>query len=223
MDESFVSPPLFNILCVSLGAALFFAPYIWLRHHASHPERSREGLGYSVFKTAMAVFFAVTVLSFLNGVSVGKGILWPEAVLASILMVGAFIHHRVQGRPWRNAPKKLSLFLLRRVVTILGLMVLTAIIVAVLMYVFTGVNMILSAGVFQPVREATFLIGVLWIGALYWLYQRNSEFLALKFHHLLWPLVLGLLILMAPMALQNFVNSEQFQDSLHKSRPLQRV
>ena len=223
MGEPFISPPLLNVLCMCLGAAIFFAPYIWLWRILKNPDRDNGALGYSVFKMAVAALFSVTVLSFLNGLSIGAGLLWPEIVLSCFLMTGAFIHYRIRGLPLSSAPKKLAMFLLRTILAVLGLMIITAFVVQTLMLGFVILNVNLNLTFFQPVRDATFITGALWIGGLYWICGRQEGAASLRFHQLLWPLALGLFILMIPMLVQNFVNSEEFQNSRHKPPPLHKV
>ncbi len=222
--ESFASPPLLNILCLSLGAAIFFTPHIWLCRQLKNSGGQNGTLADSVFKTAMATLFAVTVLSFLNGLSIDAGLFWPEIVMACLMMTGAFIYHcYIQKRSFRNAPKKLALFLLRTVLTVLALVAATTFLIQTFMLGFAVLNVNFNGTFFQPVRDATFITGALWIGALYWLCERQGGSGAVKFHQLLWPLALGLLIIMIPMLAQNFVNSEEFQDSRHKPPPLHKV
>jgi len=223
MIESFSSPPLFNILCVCLGAGVFFSPHIWLIKKIRSKVSYDDPLGTGVFKTAMATLFGVTLLSFLNGFSVGAGVLWPEFVLLCVLLIGALVYHAIRGSDLRTAPQKLGVFLFFTILKVLGFMFVAWIAIQSLMLLFLWLNTVLPLAVFQPVREATFLIGALWIGLLYWLYKRKAAAVELKFHYLFWPLVLGLLILMLPMLLQNFVNSEDFQDSLKRPPSLQKV
>ena len=47
MEEAFVSPPLLNILCMCLGAAIFFSPHVWLYRVLKHPEGENGSLQYN--------------------------------------------------------------------------------------------------------------------------------------------------------------------------------
>jgi hypothetical protein len=223
MNELYAGAPLLNVLCAFLGAAVFFSPHFWLLSLSKHEAPREGGLGVFTFKTAMAAFFAVALVSFLNGFWEGAGVLWPELAALCALAGGAFVYHCAGKRQARAFLKNTGGFLVLTVFKVLGFAVVTVLFVAGLMLCFAALNAVLPSSVFQPVREATFLSGALWIGVLYRLHVRAGERHELAFHHTLWPLAVGLLVLMFPMLFQNLVTSEKFQESLNRPPSLQKV
>ena len=206
IEGAFITPPLFTMLCVFLGAAIFFAPYSWL------PRRSysSSSLGLYVFKSAMHAFFGVALFSCLYGVHSGRGLLWPEVSVLLILLLGGFIYTKIGGHSAKDIPLRLiNVFLVSNALTV-SFILLSGGLVIVLMS-------------FLSLEYAVFSAGVVLVGVLYWLYGRYNPQGDLQFHNVLWPLALGLLLFMGPLLVQEIANSEKFQESLHAPPRLQKA
>ena len=206
IENSFVTPPLFTILCVFLGAAIFFAPYSWLFKRTS----SSISLGVYVFTTAMYAFFGVALFSCLHGVYDGRGLLWPEIFVLLILGAGGFLYAKITGQAPKDIPARLiHAFFVNNALAV-GFILLSGGLIMLLLF-------------FLPLEHAVFSTGVVFIGALYWLYGRYNASEDIQFHQILWPLVLGLLLFMGPLLVQEIANSEEFQKSLHAAPRLQKA
>ena len=220
VEGAFITPPLFSVLCVALGAAVLTSPYLWFYRCGRNKAVLEQSFGVFVFGCMMSVLFSVALYSFLNGLVMHSGLLWPELCCMLLLALGAFVYFRVQGMVFQEIP-----------VRVLRLWFLSNLQVAGLgaaVFVF-GLSLILAVSFvfsYAAVGEVTFLVGVLLIGGLYMLHARLRRLYPdqrLKFHQILWPLALGIFLLMVPMLVQNFVNSEKFQQSLHAPPRLQRI
>ena len=220
MGESFILPPLFIVLCAALGAAFFFSPHIFLFQRRRAPSTS-VSLRQVVANNGLAVFFVITALSFLHGVFVGGELLWFElSLLCFMCLIGALYARQSAVTVFvlgRGAVKRFVLIAFLSILSVAGFFALLK------MFILLNAN----TGLFfiNPIRETVFVTGGAWIYALYRLYDPAGlgDEEGARFHTLLWPLLFGLLIIMAPLIVHKVVTSEEFQKSLHAPRPLPRI
>lgn len=218
-------PPMLIMLCAAMGAAAFFAPHLWLWQRV----RGQRGefLGFRVFALMMGALFSVSLFSLIRGFYDGLGVLPLEAFVVFALSAGAFVYLGAQGygpgvcilraaRGWLMMNMQLAV-----------LMLVTIVLVQAVMVGLFFLNARLETAVFNPVREAAFTGGVFWLVALYGLFRAvraaDQPDPAFKFHHVLWPLALGLFLLMIPMLVQHLAVSEKFYDMMHRPPRLQKA
>ena len=215
MSEEFASPALLSILCVLMGAAVFFAPHVWLLERLRNSAVQSVSLGRAVMGAAMAALFTAALFSQIYALIDGHGVLWPEVFVLAALAIGSFILGRLRGMGLSRLFVKVPLAWFVINLKVFVFMLATAVIIGL----FTAVNI--------PVRESVFVTGAVWIAALYKLHvsvqRQNSGKEKEAFHRLLWPLVLGLLFWMLPLLLNELIHSEGFPEMLHRSPPLQRA
>lgn len=227
IEESFNLPPLFILICMGLGLAVFFAPHVWLLRLIRAGDQILPSLGQQAFAMAMSVFFTVAVLSLLWVQFEGQGSSVIEIFVIVALYGGAHIQAHCAGTEPLRIPLKIIWGWFSKNLQVMLMALAGFALIQGLLLVFAFANIQSGDILFAPVREATFFTGVFWIGMLYFLYKLAQKRGVLPegtvFHRLLWPLVLGLFLIMLPLLVQEVATSDSFRVMMDAPRPLQKV
>jgi len=211
MDDVFVTPPLLTVLCVLIGSASFFAPYLWVFRVVKRG-RVDVSLSFVVAVHITSVVLSVSVLSFLHGLYSGVW-LWFEAGVVLCFVLGCLIYRCVKGDFGLRSLLRMVRAWLVVNFCVLGCLIVSLMIMALLFSVFDWLNVQAGVLFLNPLRDATLVTGVVLIAALFAVFSYICRHISIEFsfHHVLWPLVLGLFFLMGPLLIQNIMNSEEFR------------
>lgn len=227
IEEGFLVPPLFILMSMGLGVAVFFAPHTWVLSFLRSKQNSEIMLGQHTFSMAMSVFFTVALFSVIRVRYGGEGSYALEAFVLFALYGGAHIQAYFQGIEQKKIPVRIASAWFSRNLKVMLFSLAGFIVIQVFVLLFAFVNMQSGQILLNPVREATFVSGVFWIGLLFLMFERASRKGVIpegvKFHNVLWPLVVGLFLMMLPLLVQEIATSEKFREMMEAPARLHKV
>ena len=227
IEEGFSVPPLFILMSMGLGAAVFFSPHIWVLSSLRSKLKPETALGRHTFAMAMSVFFTVALFSVVRVHYSGEGRYVLEAFVLFALYGGAHVLAYFQGIEQKKIPIKVVSAWFGRNLSVMLFSLAGFVVIQVFVLAFAFVNMQTGQILLNPVREATFVSGVLWIGLLFWMFERANRRGVIpenvKFHNILWPLVVGLFLMMLPLLVQEVATSEKFHEMMEAPARLHKV
>ncbi len=230
---TFYAPALFVLFFVMAAMALVIAPIFWIYKSCSaHPpahDPQREVIVFQLRNLAGMLFLSL-LANLWRAASGDAGPLdfLPEAALLGLIVWRFLVHTRGQGdAPARQVRREALRTALLFVMCVAGWAVTFA----------AGFSIYLISLAFQPgdgqsaATAAGFLTGGLWIGtvaaAFFYFKARAPDpaeaMKGYKVHDLLWPVMLAFVALLAPLVVQDFGNSKDFQEMMHSKRPPKRI
>lgn len=230
---TFYAPALFVAFFVMAAMALVIAPISWIYKSCSaHPpahDPQREVIVFQLRNLAGMLFLSLAVNLWRAATgAAGPMDFLPEAALLGLMIWRFLVHTRGQeGRPqsrlWRESA---------RIALQFGLCVIGWVVTFAAGFSIYLVSLAVQPGDGQAAATAAgFLTGLLWIGtvaaAFFYFKARAPDpaeaMKGYKVHDLLWPVMLAFVALLAPLIVQDFGNSKDFQEMMHSKRPPKRI
>ncbi len=205
MDNFQFVPPLFVLLCFGLGATMFVSPFLWL--YQLNKGHTAGALANDTMLNAVRMLFLISLGSAIYNFTNPEANIIGEIVILALMVVSLSVYSVAQKRKvikvyigaCANTLFIMVFTLLFMLVTVLfGLMLTKAMFVVntMVMPIFT-----------DPLRNAVFLTGFVWIVSLFLLsrsYRKKfpDEDKPVQFHNVLWPLALALLLVLLPLVVE---------------------
>lgn len=205
MDEFQFVPPLFVLLCFGLGATMFVSPFLWL--YQINKGHTAGTLANDTALNAVRMLFLISFGSAIYNFTNPEANIIGEIVILALMVVFLSIYSLARKRKLlkvyigecANTLFIMVFTLLFMLVTVLfGLMLTKA-----MFLVNTMVMLIFT----DPLRNAVFITGFIWIVSLFWLsrsYRKKfpDEDKPVQFHNVLWPLAVALLLVLLPLVVE---------------------
>lgn len=225
MDEgaAFTAPIILHVLCYFGGMAVFLSTIFWLARKAyGYPViyslREIVGIWFLRMLTGCALFS----LGYMVLIGAQEAYILPE--LSILFLVFALYLLSVKERPmnWRRVfMADLPREVLKIIYVFLFCVMAWVISLVFGWLVFNGINF-LGGPLWLPI----FMIGVVWNVPPLLLYLRasaSSRLDGLKFHQILWPILLAYILLMFPEITEHVANNPKVHEILNPGTPIVRV
>ena len=214
MDEFQFVPPLFVLLFFGLGATMFVSPYFWLYQYGKG--QTEASLSSDTMMNAARMLFVISLGSAIYNVTD------PEAsILGEIMiMVALIVYLSVYNLARKN--KLLHVFASECANTAFTLivtclfMLMTFVFSIMLIKAMVVVNIMVAPIFGDPIQFTVLITGVVWISSLYMLSRfaskkHEEEVKTVQFHNVLWPLAIGLLLVMTPLVVEQMSRDGKFE------------
>ncbi len=205
MDEFQFVPPLFVLLFFGLGATMFASPYLWL--YQVNRGQTDTTLSSDTMMNAARMLFVISIGSAIYNLLRPEANIMGEVILLTALVVYLTVYNLARKKKiWLVYATEFADTLFIFLVTCL-FMVLTIVFAFMITKAMVVFNEQVAFLFDDPLRNAVFITGVIWIGSLF-LLARNAGKKAeeddrrVQFHNVLWPLAIGLLLVMTPLVVE---------------------
>lgn len=238
LQSTFTIPPVMPVLSYALGTGIFIGLGQWSRAVALGNYD-----GQTLWSTIGAWMVRAWIVVILFSLSIQTG-LWqgykpanafyaPELLILSFVSA-VYLYIKLQKHHFKEALRRYF----REIAYLCAFLFIAGLIWLGTVFVFMAVNIgvvkliaVIPAlgAVLDPVRDAVMVSGALWLFPFIYWYQKAEKKEAsqkpghYKFHHILWPIVVGLFFFILPLFIEKMVTSEKYHDMLDAKPPLERV
>lgn len=229
MEEPFFNiPPLFSILCILLGSALLVSPYLWL-YGIIDSGRYSVSLGYAVLRNVLRILFLSLCFTLFYSYTQLNSISGNVIEIAALVCFAAAFFMRAKGKEkmtlalmWPKLEKEAveQLFLLIYIVFFWTL-------AAGSIYTVNSFYALLGAA--MAIQMMVGLAGGVGLVVLFILQRKAAAALPEEdkrrcaYHDIIWPVALGLLMLIVPLLMYQFAYDPEFYEKLHPPPTLSRA